>query len=229
MSPSNPRTPADWQATRRMIERVVRAGGHLRYEQLEALVDRRGEAPAAEAHLRWCAQCRHELDDLQRQAEALRRPVVAARPRLWARWSGRWAGPSSWAGLVAALGIAAVSLLLVDLPRHDDGSAVLRTQTGPASGSVTAGLDLDAFAKLDTALPQAAAAWRAGNHEQLAALLRPAAQRGSAPAAAALGLLYAQGLGVPRDLAQARRYLDQAAQAGDATAARNLAIVQGWR
>ena len=54
--------------------------------------------------------------------------------------------------------------------------------------------------------------------QQLAARLRKAAETGYAEAQASLGFCYQKGLGVPADLAEAKRWYTRAASQGDANA-----------
>jgi anti-sigma factor RsiW len=57
-----------------MLRRVERAGPHLSYEQLETLVDGKGNAPmdaAVQTHLDGCDACAHELAEMQGYAATL--------------------------------------------------------------------------------------------------------------------------------------------------------------
>jgi uncharacterized protein len=56
---------------------------------------------------------------------------------------------------------------------------------------------------------------------------RPLAELGIAPAQFNLGLLYANGQGVPQDYVQARQWYEKAAIQGDALAQLNLGIIYG--
>src|SRR5438270_9452734 len=62
-------------------------------------------------------------------------------------------------------------------------------------------------------MPEAIAAWR------------KAADKGSTAAMVELGVMHANGTGVPRDDAQARKLLERAADAGNARAVANLAAL----
>lgn len=66
-----------------------------------------------------------------------------------------------------------------------------------------------------------------GQTQEAVAAFRRAADKGSTGAMVELGVLYANGNGVPRDEAQARKYLDRAAQAGDPRAVANLMTLGG--
>ena len=56
-----------------------------------------------------------------------------------------------------------------------------------------------------------------------------AASQWFAKAQANLGMRFALGRGVPKDIAAARRFLDQAAREGDKSAAENLRKLNKWR
>jgi TPR repeat protein len=56
---------------------------------------------------------------------------------------------------------------------------------------------------------------------------RPLAELGIAPAQLNLGLLYANGQGVPQDYVQARQWYEKAAIQGDASAQLNLGVIYG--
>lgn len=67
----------------------------------------------------------------------------------------------------------------------------------------------------------------AGQRQEAVAAFRRAADKGSTAAMVELGVMYATGNGVPKDQAQARKYLDRAAQAGDPRAVANLMSLGG--
>src|SRR5690606_4556367 len=71
----------------------------------------------------------------------------------------------------------------------------------------------------------AIAAFRAGDHGRAVAELRAPAAAGDPAAQFYLGLAYAKGWGVVADAAKARRWYEQAAQAGTAKAQVNLALL----
>lgn len=56
---------------------------------------------------------------------------------------------------------------------------------------------------------------------------KKAAQQGSLDAATNIALMYADGIGIPKDVAQAVIWFRQAAEGGDATAQYNLALIYG--
>lgn len=62
----------------------------------------------------------------------------------------------------------------------------------------------------------------AGEYERALQILQPLAAAGDAGAQVALGAMYAQGFGVPRDLAQARSWFSKSAQQGNEKARFNL-------
>ncbi len=69
----------------------------------------------------------------------------------------------------------------------------------------------------------AKAAWLAGEYHQALRLMQPLAERGDARAQAGLALIYAKGLGTPRDARQATLWYARAARAGLAQAQYDLA------
>ncbi len=223
--------PEAWPAAQRMVARAVAGGAHPGYEQLAAIVDARADAQArarVERHIAWCPTCRRELADLTAAASALRRPLAA--PAAEER-AGGWraalralthAGPT-WA-LAAIVGATALGVAIQqpDEPGGSDGMRVV-PDAGLAAPIV---FDESALGRLASVSPAAEAAHRAGNFGALAGALRGPADRGNATAAAALGLLLAQGRGVPLDRAQALRYWHTAAKAGEASAQRNLATLE---
>ena len=223
--------PEVWPAAQRMIGRAVVGGAHPGYEQLAALVDARADAQAQariEQHVAWCPMCRRELADLAAAAPALRRPLAApaaqARPGGWraALRALTHAGPT-WA-IAAIVGATALGVALQqrDEAGGGDGMRVV-PDAGLAAPRV---FDESALGRLVTVSRAADAAYRAGDFAALANVLRGPADRGDPTAAAALGLLLAQGRGVPLDQAQALRYWRAAAKAGEASAQRNLASLE---
>ena len=66
-----------------------------------------------------------------------------------------------------------------------------------------------------------------GQTQEAVGAFRRAADKGSTGAMVELGVMYANGNGVQRDEAQARKYLDRAAQAGDPRAVANLMSLGG--
>jgi len=62
----------------------------------------------------------------------------------------------------------------------------------------------------------------AGKYEQALQILQPLAEAGDAGAQVALGAMFAQGFGVPRDLAQARSWFSKSARQGNEKARFNL-------
>jgi hypothetical protein len=223
--------PEAWPAAQRFVRRAVAGGGHPSYEQLAAVVDARADIQAqarVEQHLAWCPRCRRELADLIGAAPALRRPLAA--PSAEAR-SGGWRGAlraltrsaPTWA-LATIVGATALGVVVQqrDETRGNDGLRVA-PDAGLATPSV---LDESALSRLGAVSRAAEAAYRAGDFGALAVALRGPADQGNPTAAAALGLLLAQGRGVPLDRAQALSYWRTAAKAGDASAQRNLASLE---
>jgi TPR repeat protein len=64
-----------------------------------------------------------------------------------------------------------------------------------------------------------------GDHEAAMRELRPLAEQGIASAQFKLGLLYANGQGVPKDDAQARQWYEKSATQGHAAAQANLGVI----
>lgn len=74
-------------------------------------------------------------------------------------------------------------------------------------------------------LSDAQSAYAAGNYTKAAKLYRPLAKKGSAEAQFYLGVMYANGEGVPKDAAKAVEFYRLAAAQGDASAQRLLAVM----
>jgi hypothetical protein len=222
--------PEAWPAAQRMVGRAVAGGAHPGYEQLAAVVDARADAQAqarVERHVDWCPMCRRELADLTAAAAALRRPLGAPVPEGRA---GGWraalrglvhSGPT-WA-LAGLVGATALGVALQPRDEADGGDGLRAVPDAGLAAPVA--LDESALGRLAAVSPAAEAAYRAGDFGALAGALRGPADRGNATAAAALGLLLAQGRGVPLDRTQALRYWRLAAKAGEASAQRNLATL----
>jgi len=208
------------------LRRIVAAGAHLPYEQLQSYVDNKLAAPqqaAVTAHTALCPMCRRELDDLLRHAPALRQPVAApAAPkregfgRLW-----QWLPAAAVAGFVGAV------TLTVVLQRDETAT--------PGSGEHTAAqgqpdpeqqLRHDVLDNLAPISPTAAAAWKARDYPRLVDALRPLADQRNPMALSALASLYAQGLGVPKDLRMAEQLWQRAADLGQAGARGNAEAVR---
>lgn len=218
----------------RQAEHIVRGimarAAHPGYEQLEACVDGTAE-PATrsyiEHHLRWCRACAAEFHDLGAAAASLRGPLPAFGARQRSGWRAWLDGGQGWripslAGaalaVLFAVGVAVESGL--NTPVTGDRSSAAAT-VDPAAPA----FDVRVFNELDRVSPAAAEAWRRDDPVTLAGLLEPAAARGDAIAAEALGLLYARGLGVPANEAAAARLWDQAARAGSVSALHNLRAI----
>jgi hypothetical protein len=223
--------PETWPAAQRFVRRAVAGGSHPSYEQLAAVIDARADAQAqarVEQHVAWCPICRRELADLAAAAPALRRPLAA--PAARAR-SGGWRGAlralthsaPTWV-LAAIVGATALGVV-VQQRDESGGSDGLRVAPDAGLGA-TIVLDESALSRLGTVSRAADAAYRAGDFGALAIALRGPADQGNPAAAAALGLLLAQGRGVPLDRARALSYWRAAAKAGDASAQRNLASLE---
>ena len=69
------------------------------------------------------------------------------------------------------------------------------------------------------------AAWLAGDYETAMREFRPLAEQGDAGAQLNLGLMYANGHGVPQDTAEAATWYSLAAEQGNATAQSNLGLM----
>jgi len=74
-------------------------------------------------------------------------------------------------------------------------------------------------------LEDADAAYKRGDFAEALRLLRPLAEQGDATAQDNLGLLYAQGKGVPQDYAEAVKWYRLAAEQGNASAQHNLGVM----
>jgi len=223
--------PEAWLAAERIAGRAVAGGAHPSYEQMAAVVDARADASArarVEQHVAWCPMCRRELADLTAAASALRRPLAApaaaAPPGGWrAALRALTHAAPTWA-LAAIVGATALGVVL---QQHDEAGGGDGLRVVPDAGlAATIVLDESALSRLGSVSPAADAAYRAGDFGALASALRGPAERGHPTAAAALGLLLAQGRGVPLDRVQALRYWRAAAKAGEASAQHNLATLE---
>jgi hypothetical protein len=217
----------------RLLRAVERAEPHLSYEQMEGFVDARlaaAERASVLAHTSWCARCAAELADLQAGAPTLAHRLSSLLPRRdslverLAAWFGTGAGPR----VALALFVGAVALTLVwrdPFSLGGRGSEDLRTGGKPASGAPRTDFDRSVLEALGNISPQALNAYRAGDHEALARILMPLANRGEPTAQTALGLLYAEGRGVPTDLKRAEQLWAQAAGV-NAAARHNLQVLR---
>jgi anti-sigma factor RsiW len=216
------------------LRRIVAAGAHLPYEQLQGCVDNRlsaAQRAAVAAHVALCPMCRRELDDLLSHAPALRQPVAAgqtmaeASPQR-ARFGRLW----QWLPAAAAAGFVAAAGLTVLLQQNDAASlqsgehAAARGQTGTKEPQPR--LRHDVLDDLASVSPAAAVAWQARDYARLVDLLRPLADQRHPAALAALASLYAQGLGVPKDLRMAEQLWQRAADLGQPGAKANAEAVR---
>ena len=223
--------PEAWPSAERLVARVIQGGSHPSYDQLAAVVDTRADAPAqarVEHHLAWCSRCRRELTELKAAASALRRPLAArAAPAQASGWRAALRALTGAGPAWAMAAIVAATTLGVFVQQHDDAGGPDGMRVVPDAGlAAPMVLDESALGRLGTVSSAAEAAWRAGDFGALAPALRGPADRGNPTAAAALGVLLAQGRGVPLDRAQALRYLRAAAKAGEPSALRNLASLE---
>jgi TPR repeat protein len=208
------------------LRAVIAAGAHLSYEQLRDHIDDRSNAAQRTniaAHITLCPLCRRELDDLQRHAAALRQPVA---PKLTPQRDGfrRW-----WQWLPAAAAASLVTVVTLTLVLHPDET------THQSSGEYAATQGLadpqpqlhhDALDHLASISPAAAAAWQARDYARLVDLLRPLTDQRQPAALSALASLYAQGLGVPKDLHMAEQLWQRAADLGQPGAKENARAVR---
>ncbi len=240
------------QALRRVLARIEREGGHVAFEELSAMADGKLAAQRrsiVEGHLRVCGRCRREWTDLRQFAPVLARPVRAraAPSEGWLAGLGRWFGSTGGMRAVgAAVVVAAATALVVSSRLGPDGGppspssarfgggateppviAPANPPTGAPTIVIPSSTDHNVFERLDRIAPEAVAAYRAGDFATVAKLLKPRADRGDPAAAHALGLLYAEGRGVPKDLVRAKTLLKQATAKGDADAAADLAKLPG--
>jgi anti-sigma factor RsiW len=234
---------ADVRAQRRLLLRLERERGHLDYESLAAFVDDRLAAvqrPVVERHLAICPRCRREWTEMRAFAPALARPLktVAREEASEGFLAGirRWFAQPSGLPLVAAgvLAVVAASFVISNggpTPGAGGGagdvtSAHIRGSDGRVEEQAPNGqpaFDRGVFDRLDRIAPEARADYARGDFAKVATALRLRAQRGEAGAQHALGLLYAEGRGVPADRAQAINWLERAAAANDTGAALDLA------
>ncbi len=216
-------------AARRMLAAVAAREPHLRFETLAGWVDRTlapAEQRAAEIHVARCAVCARELAELAAVAPRLAAPRIpsrragAADASLATRLAQWWGQPRAWAGAAAVVVVA----IAVGVAVHGGG-------LGPAGGGETnahlqvappaSPFDRSALRASGTVSPAAADALAREDWVALARALEAPATSGNASAQSALGLLYAEGLGVPADPQRAARWWGLAA-ATDPVARRNL-------
>lgn len=74
-------------------------------------------------------------------------------------------------------------------------------------------------------LEEGVSAYERRDYARALRILNPLAEQGIAPAQARLGLMYANGHGVPKDLAEAMKWFQKAADQGDANSQDNLALM----
>ena len=242
-------SPADLTTAKRLVRAIERAGPHLPYAQMEALVDGRlGAANRNEvqSHLAACPRCAREVSEMRAFAPALSqrlRPAKAPSPGFFASLRDWFGGATAMRAVTASL-VAAVAAVAVLSDRTGPvggagGNDGIRASTsvattppmpaGPGTGGATAGAssyDRGVFDHLGKIAPEAEAAWRKEDFESVAKLLRVRADRGQTPAKNALALLLAEGQGVPVDRDAALRLWTAAAAANEPGAAHILAILR---
>jgi tetratricopeptide (TPR) repeat protein len=74
-------------------------------------------------------------------------------------------------------------------------------------------------------LEEGVSAYERSDYARALRILNPLAEQGIAPAQARLGLMYANGHGVPKDFAEAMKWFQKAADQGDANGQDNLAFM----
>lgn len=209
---------------------------HLSFAQMEAYSDRRSDDSAAvEAHIAHCAMCRRELADMQAFAPILAAPFAAsAAPsagfieRLRAWFTSPLRGGMAAASVIALLVIVSENVHRHDLDTSPAGHPdVTSAQVNAAPGATAyfGVYDDSVMTKLDSISPEAQTAWHAGQFPALAALLDKPAASGNPVAQEALGLLAAQGVGMPQNPGAAEKLWRSAAAAGSVTARVNLALL----
>ena len=232
-------------ASARMLRRIERAGGHLAYEELSALVDgkmARERMPAIETHLSACGRCRRELADMRAFAPALAKPLPKAEPATagWFDSVREWFAVAPATRGIAAAVVAAFAASLVMSARlgpagpHDPAegsttSASVGTAETPLPAGASLGHDVfdrGVFERLDRFAPEASSAARSGDLVALARAIKARADQGNPSALQAYALLLAEGRGVTEDRATAIALLKRAAAANDPGAARNLEVLQ---
>ncbi len=229
---------ADPRAARRLVESIRHGGTHLPYESIEAFVDGRlapSERAEVETHAAGCPSCGRELAEMASYAGSLARPAarrgdesrsLAERLRTW--FGGPGPLRAALAVLVAAVGVTV--LLRGGMESSSPGVDSARDPSTQAAGTpagafVPGEFDRSALDTLGGSLPEAHAAYRAGDYARVGKLAQTAADEGNLAARVALGLLYAEGRGVARDPAAAEGLWREAAAAGDAAAAHNLGVL----
>lgn len=204
-----------------IVRRVERAGAHLRYEELEAMVDRADAAvnPATARHLAVCAACARELEQMRGYAGRFATPIarredpVSLASRISA-WFGRPAAfGAAAAALAVAIGVAAVWRAGILSPTGDPSQTSARSSISgaPSSTVLRDTYDRSIFGELGAISTPARIAYVQQDYATLAALLAPLAQAGDARAQSALGLLYAEGHGVNANPGEAERLFTLAA------------------
>lgn len=96
-------------------------------------------------------------------------------------------------------------------------------QSGPRSDSI--GQDLTRTGLVPDTFQAGLQAYNEGRQEQAVRLWRPLAESGYVLAQYNLGLAYARGTGVPRDIVAAARWWEKAARQGNTDAQYNLGLV----
>jgi anti-sigma factor RsiW len=226
---------ADPTATGRMWARLRTTVLHVSYEQLEAYVDNTLSAAGrqtVEAHLRACAGCARELEDLKAAAPVLSEPLpaqTAAPAKQKAGFGERLmqllAGGAVMKGAMAALALTFVVTLFTARTVLTPTSGITVEQVHGTSTEFGR-FDAKALTSLQTSDAAAYAAYRARDYVRVAQALAPRAAANEPQALSALGLLYATGKGVPLDAKEAARLLREAAKRGDATAQTNLNVLE---
>ncbi len=114
----------------------------------------------------------------------------------------------------------ALALHAATLLKRDDAEAFRLLHKAAAKGFIAAQESLGIFLETGIGMEQPAPTDALEWHKK-------AAQQGSLDAATNIALMYADGIGIPKDPAQAMIWFRQAAEGGDATAQYNLALIYG--
>jgi uncharacterized protein len=116
--------------------------------------------------------------------------------------------------------ILALAFHAATLLKRDDAKALRLLHEAADQGFIAAQESLGIFSETGIGMEQPAPA-------EALEWYKKAAQQGSLDAATNIALMYADGIGIPKDPAQAMPWFRQAAEGGNATAQYNLALIYG--
>ena len=243
-TPHTPRSDADLARRAGALLRAVTGDDdpHLTYEQIEAVAEDKLELRGAlEMHAGECPVCKNELRDMREFVAAFKaaklRPAAATAnsSESWLDAIRYWfESPRQASAAVAVVATVAVGSLLAShagFKGSRDGSAADSTTASHAvvtdsPRQVSRTFEDCVTKELAAHSPQWAAMYRGGDYSKLVGVLRESADRGSALAQTALGLLTAKGLGTEPDPSGGRAWLQRAASQGDVCARSGLTGVR---